>query len=49
MATVWGRTVVENAHMTVQIPALRRILDEGRPTGAASRSSPFGAISLWRR
>jgi TolB-like protein len=30
MAAVWGRTVVENANLTVQISALRRILDEGR-------------------
>jgi class 3 adenylate cyclase len=31
MAAVWGRTVVENANLTVQISALRRVLDEGRP------------------
>jgi DNA-binding winged helix-turn-helix (wHTH) protein len=30
MAAVWGRTVVENANLTVPISALRRILDEGR-------------------
>jgi TolB-like protein/class 3 adenylate cyclase len=30
MAAVWGRTVVENANLTVQISALRRVLDEGR-------------------
>ena len=30
MTAVWGRTVVENANLTVQISALRRILDEGR-------------------
>jgi len=29
MAAVWGRTVVENANLTVQISALRRILDQG--------------------
>jgi TolB-like protein len=34
IATVWGRTVVENANLTVQISALRRILDEGRPEGS---------------
>ena len=34
MATVWGRTVVENANLTVQISALRRVLDEGRPEGS---------------
>src|SRR6516162_559333 len=30
MAAVWGRTVVENANLTVQIAALRRVLDQGR-------------------
>jgi len=30
MAAVWGRTVVENANLTVQISALRRVLDQGR-------------------
>src|SRR5262249_23178502 len=34
MATVWGRTVVENANLTVQISTLRRVLDEGRPEGS---------------
>src|ERR1700739_3315119 len=34
MAVVWGRTVVENANLTVQISALRRILDEGRTEGS---------------
>ena len=34
MAAVWGRTVVENANLTVQIAALRRILDEGRTEGS---------------
>jgi DNA-binding winged helix-turn-helix (wHTH) protein len=34
MAAVWGRTVVENANLTVQISALRRILDEGRTEGS---------------
>jgi hypothetical protein len=29
MAAVWGRTVVENANLTVQISALRRVLDKG--------------------
>jgi adenylate cyclase len=33
MAAVWGRTVVENANLTVQIAALRRVLDEGRVEG----------------
>ena len=34
MAAVWGRTVVENANLTVQISALRRILDQGRSGGS---------------
>jgi TolB-like protein/class 3 adenylate cyclase len=34
MAAVWGRTVVENANLTVQISTLRRVLDEGRPEGS---------------
>ena len=34
IAAVWGRTVVESANLTVQISALRRILDEGRREGS---------------
>jgi adenylate cyclase len=34
MAAVWGLTVVENANLTVQISALRRILDQGRAEGS---------------
>jgi TolB-like protein/class 3 adenylate cyclase len=34
MGAVWGRTVVENANLTVQISALRRILDEQRTEGS---------------
>jgi DNA-binding winged helix-turn-helix (wHTH) protein len=49
MAAVWGRKVFENVNLTVQISALRRILDGGRATGAASRPSPRAAIGLWRR
>src|SRR6516225_5175520 len=30
MAAVWGRAVVENANLTVQIEAVRRVLDHGR-------------------
>ena len=30
ITAVWGRTVVENANVTVQIAALRRVLDDGR-------------------
>jgi adenylate cyclase len=34
MAAVWGRTVVENANLTVQISTLRRILDQERSEGS---------------
>jgi adenylate cyclase len=34
MAAVWGRTVVENANLTVQISTLRRVLDQGRAEGS---------------
>src|SRR5215510_1751684 len=34
MATVWRRSVVESANLTVQIAALRRVLDQGRPEGS---------------
>ena len=38
MAAVWGRTVVENANLTVQISALRRVLDERRTEGSCIRT-----------
>jgi TolB-like protein/DNA-binding winged helix-turn-helix (wHTH) protein len=34
MTTVWGRTVVENANLTVQIATLRRVLDRYRAEGS---------------
>jgi DNA-binding winged helix-turn-helix (wHTH) protein len=34
MAAVWGRAVVENANLTVQISTLRRVLDQGRAEGS---------------
>jgi TolB-like protein len=34
MAAVWRRSVVENANLTVQIAALRRVLDQDRPEGS---------------
>src|SRR6516164_11850637 len=34
MAAVWRRSVVENANLTVQIAALRRVLDQARPEGS---------------
>jgi adenylate cyclase len=35
MQAVWPRTVVEENNLTVQISALRRILDAGRPQGSS--------------
>jgi TolB-like protein/DNA-binding winged helix-turn-helix (wHTH) protein/Tfp pilus assembly protein PilF len=48
MAAVWGHMVVENANLTVQISALRRVLDEGRTDGSciqtiAARGYRFAA------
>jgi TolB-like protein len=34
MTAVWRRSVVENANLTVQIAALRRVLDQGRADGS---------------
>jgi hypothetical protein len=34
MQTVWPRTVVEDNNLTVQISALRRVLDQGRAEGS---------------
>jgi adenylate cyclase len=34
MAAAWPKTVVENGNLTVQISALRRILDDGRAEGS---------------
>ena len=34
MTAVWGRTVVENANLTVQIATLRRVLDRYRTEGS---------------
>ena len=49
MAAVWGRTVVESANLTVQISALRRVLDEGRAEGSCIRPSRRAATGLSRR
>ena len=40
MAAVWPDTVVEEANLTVQISALRRILDQGRHDGSCIRTVP---------
>ena len=34
MAAVWPHATVENANLTIQISALRRVLDQGRPEGS---------------
>jgi TolB-like protein len=34
LTAVWRRSVVENANLTVQIAALRRVLDQNRPDGS---------------
>jgi len=34
MRAVWPHTPVENANLTIQISALRRVLDQGRPEGS---------------
>jgi DNA-binding winged helix-turn-helix (wHTH) protein len=37
---VWPGTIVEYSNLPVQIAALRRILDEGRPTGSCIQTIP---------
>ncbi len=40
MHAVWPETVVEDSNLTVQISALRRILDEGRSEGSCIQTIP---------
>jgi len=40
METVWPRMVVEEGNLTVQISALRRILDENREVGSCIQTVP---------
>ena len=40
MAAVWPGTVVEGSNLPVQIAALRRILDEGRPDASCIQTIP---------
>jgi TolB-like protein/DNA-binding winged helix-turn-helix (wHTH) protein len=40
MQAVWGKTLVEDANLTVQISTLRRILDAGRPDGSCIQTIP---------
>jgi DNA-binding winged helix-turn-helix (wHTH) protein len=37
---VWPGTIVENSNLPVQVAALRRILDEGRPNGSCIQTLP---------
>jgi DNA-binding winged helix-turn-helix (wHTH) protein len=46
MDTVWPGTVVEENNLTVQISALRRVLDHGRPGGSCIQTIPAAAIGL---
>ena len=53
MAAVWPGTVVEDNNLTVQISALRRILDRGRAEGSciqtvAGRGYRFVMVVTWR-
>jgi TolB-like protein/DNA-binding winged helix-turn-helix (wHTH) protein len=48
IAAVWPVTVVEDSNLTVQISALRRVLDRGRSEGSCIRTVPgrdYGLIS----
>jgi adenylate cyclase len=40
VAAVWPRTVVEGSNLTVQISALRRALEHGRPNGRCIQTVP---------
>jgi len=40
IAAVWPETVVEDSNLTVQISALRRVLDRGRPNGSCIQTVP---------
>jgi len=49
MQAVWPQTVVEENNLTVQISALRRILDRDRLMAAVSRRCPAAAIASSHR
>jgi DNA-binding winged helix-turn-helix (wHTH) protein len=40
IAAVWPGTVVEDSNLTVQISALRRVLDRGRSNGSCIKRHP---------
>jgi DNA-binding winged helix-turn-helix (wHTH) protein len=46
---VWGGSAIEEANLTVQISALRRVLDRGHERTAASRRCPVAATALLHR
>ena len=45
MAAVWPGTAVEEGNLTVQIPALRRILDRSHAHGSCIERFPDAAIA----
>ena len=45
VAAVWPDTVVEDSNLTVQISALRRVLDRGRSNGSCVQTVPGGAAT----
>ena len=45
MCAVWPGTTVEEHNLTVQISALRRVLDEGRSEKVVFRPCPAGATA----
>src|SRR6516165_11266857 len=40
IAAVWPGTIVEDSNLTVQISALRRVLDRGQPNGSCIQTVP---------
>jgi DNA-binding winged helix-turn-helix (wHTH) protein len=49
IAAVWPGTVVEDSNLTVQISALRRVLDHEQRNGGAYRPYPGAVIALSRQ
>ena len=48
IAAVWLETVVEDSNLTVQISALRRVLDHGRSSGSCIPDGRRPRLSLYR-
>jgi TolB-like protein/Tfp pilus assembly protein PilF len=40
VAAVWQGSIVEDSNLTVQVAALRRVLDQGRPNGSCIQTVP---------